>query len=43
MDEQQLPPKEAFHAKLTHSDSKDEDYEHAQNLWRTLNIQTMRG
>ena len=38
-----LPSKEAFHSKLTDSDISDEDYEHAQNVWRTFNIQTMRG
>ena len=43
MDEQQLPPKEAFHSKLTDSDISDEDYEHAQKLCRTFNIHTMRG
>ena len=43
MDELQLSPKEAFHSKLTDSDIGDEDYEHAQNVWRTFNIHTMRG
>ena len=43
IDEQQLPPKEAVHSKLTDSDISDQDYEHAQNEWRTFNIHTMRG
>ena len=43
MEEQQLPPKEAFHSKLTNSDISDEDDEHAQKVWRTLNIHTLRG
>ena len=34
MDEQQLPPKEAFFSKLTDSGISDEDYEHAQKVWR---------
>ena len=42
MDEQQLPPKDAFHSKLTDSHIRDEDYEHAQNVWRTFNLHTMR-
>ena len=33
MDEQQLPPKEAFFSKLTDSGISDEDYEHAQKVW----------
>ena len=31
---------EAFHSKLTDSDISDE---HAQKVWRTFNIHTMRG
>ena len=42
MDEQQLPPKEAFFSKLTDSGISDEDYEHAQKVWRTFDIHTMR-
>ena len=42
MDEQQLPPKEACFSKLTDSGLSDEDYEHAQKVWRTFNIHTMR-
>ena len=42
MDEKQLPLKEAFYSKLTDSNIRDEDYEHGQNLWRTLNLRTMR-
>ena len=42
MDEQQLTPKEAFYSMMTDSDISDEDYEHAQKVWRTFNIHTMR-
>ena len=42
MDEQQLPPKEAFHSKLTDSDIRDQDYNNAHNVWRTVNIHRMR-
>ena len=43
MDQQQLPPKEAFHSKVSDSDISDEDYEHAQNVGRTFNIHTNPG
>ena len=42
-DEQQLPPQEKFFSKLHDSGISDEDYAHAQNVWRTFNIQNMRG
>ena len=28
---------------MTDCDIRDEDYDHAQNVWRTFNIHTMRG
>ena len=37
-----LPPKEAFHSILNHSDITEEDYKHAQNVWETFNMKTMR-
>ena len=37
------PPKEAVSSKLTDSNISDEDYEDAQNVWLTFNIDTMRG
>ena len=42
MDEQQLPPKEAFYWKLTDSYIRDEDSEHDQNVWRKFSLRTMR-
>ena len=36
-----LPPKEAFHNKLTQSDITDEDYKHAQNVWNTFQCKTL--
>ena len=43
MNQEQLAPKDAVHSKLTDSHIKDEDYEHAQNVWNTVNLGTMRG
>ena len=40
-EEKQLPPKEVFFSKLTNSDISDEDYQHAQNVWKTFKIKDM--
>ena len=37
-----LPPKEAFHSILNDSDISEEDYIHAQNVWETFKMKTMR-
>ena len=37
-----LPPKEAFHSILNDSKISEEDYIHAQNVWETFNMKTMR-
>ena len=37
-----LPPKEAFHSRLNDSDISKEDYQHAQNVWETFKMKTMR-
>ena len=37
-----LPPKEAFHSVLNDSGISEEDYQHAQNVWETFNMKTMR-
>ena len=37
-----LPPKEAFHSVLNDSGISDEDYQHAQNVWETFKMKTMR-
>ena len=39
--EQQLPPKEEFFSKLHHSGITDEEYAHAQNVWRSFDMHTM--
>ena len=40
--ETQLPPKEQFYSKLNDEDISDEDYQHAQNVWKTFGCQTIR-
>ena len=37
-----LPPKEAFHSILNDSGITEEDYIHAQKVWETFNMKTMR-
>ena len=41
-DDDHLPPKEAFFSKLHNQDITDEEYAHAENVWRTFNIRNMR-
>jgi hypothetical protein len=38
--ETDLPPKEAFYNDIYKEDIKDEDYAHAQQVWREFNMQT---
>ena len=42
LQESNLPPKEAFYSKLNEEPISDEDYQHAQNVWTTFEMQTMR-
>ena len=37
--ETKLPPKEAFYSKLNNEDISDEDYAHAQKVWRVFKIE----
>ena len=41
-DETSLPPKEAFYSKLTGEGIRDEDYQHAQTVWKEINIESMK-
>ena len=41
-DKKQLPPKEACYSKLNDSEISDEDYEHAQKVWKYVDMKTMR-
>ncbi|XP_022777514.1 uncharacterized protein LOC111318931 [Stylophora pistillata] len=42
LDEPQLPPKEAFFSVLSGEGISDEDYTHAQNVWRVFGCKTFR-
>ena len=39
--ETKLPPKEAFYSQLKFSGITDEEYEHAQNVFKTLNCKNL--
>ena len=41
-DETRLPPKEAFYSKFTYEGITDEDYQHAQTVWKEFNIDSMK-
>ena len=42
LSETQLPPKEAFYSKLNKEHISDEDYKHAQKVWKTFKCQIMK-
>ena len=42
MTEKQLPPKEEFYSKLNNEDISDEDYKHAQKVFKTFDCKTIR-
>ena len=41
--ETKLPPKEAFYSKLNNEDISDEDYAHAQKVWRMFKMEHFQG
>ena len=41
VEEDHLPPKDAFFSKLYNADISDADYVHVQAVWNTLNIRTL--
>ena len=41
LEETCLPPKSSFFSRLTDTDISDNDYVHAQNMWRTFNLNTL--
>ena len=42
LNEDRLPPKSAFYSRLNESDISDEDYEHAQTVWKEFKCETLR-
>ena len=42
LNETSLPSKEAFYSKLTGEGITDEDYQHAQTVWKEFNIESMK-
>ena len=40
-DEKSLPPKEAFYSKLSGKDISEEDYKHAQKVWKVFECKTL--
>ena len=42
MSKTQLPPKEEFYSKLNNEDISDEDYKHAQKVFKTFDCKTIR-
>ena len=42
LDETSLPTKEAIYFKLTGEGITDEDYQHAQTVWKEFNIESMK-
>ena len=42
LSETQLPPKSAFYSKLNKKDITDEDYNHAQKIWKEFEMTTMK-
>ena len=41
-DETQLPPKESFYSTLTEECIKDDEYEHAQNVWQKFEVENLK-
>ena len=42
LNETQLPLKAAFYSKLNDTEISDEDYEHAQTVWKEFGCKTIR-
>ena len=42
LNETRLPPKSAFYSKLSNSNITDEDYNHAQKVWKEFGMTTMK-
>ena len=42
LDDASLPPKEAFYSERTGVGFTDEDYQHAETVWKKFNIESMK-
>ena len=42
LNETSLPPKEAFFSKVTGKGITDDDYQHAQTVWKKFNIESIK-
>ena len=42
LNDEQLPPKEAFYSKLSGEDISDDDYKHAQEVWEEFGMKTFK-
>ena len=42
LQETELPPKEAFYSKLNDDQISEDNYQHAQNVWKTFKMKNMR-
>ena len=42
LNERSIPQKETFYSKLIDEDITDEDYQHAQTVWKEFNIESVR-
>ena len=42
LNDEQLPPKEAFYSKLSGEDISDDDYKHAQEVWEEFDMKTFK-
>ena len=40
--ESSLPPKEVFYSRLNDEETTNEDYEHAQTVWKEFGIRTLK-
>ena len=40
--ENKLPPRESFYSRLTSEHISDEDYQHAQKVWRMFEMKTLQ-
>ncbi len=42
LDKEKLPSEDEFYSRLNNTEISDEDYQHAQNVWKKFDMKTMR-